>query len=467
MPTLSPIPAADARQACEREIARLFDWAAAVEIGDIPEDAQSRAVLVLFDDIAAMVGAAAEPEFQRVLPKLLGPAQGGEASVFCQPGLTADKRTAALANAVSANWLELDEGYRATPCHAGLYLLPALLAEAQAGQASLQDVLRAVVVGYETITRIARAFAQRPAVMQSHGRFAAVGAAIAVALIRRLPPGQCLAAASAAATLITPAPRNHLALGALVRNMWAGVGAQTGMAAVDWADAGIGGTPGSFYDVYCTVLRGECDPSRLTEGLGAEWAVMEGYTKMFACCQHLHAAIEAVLDIREAVLAKGLDGIAGIEVQTHELALPLDNARPHNTLAAKFSMSHAVAAALVTGQGGAGAFGSGMLAEPRVGRLRDLVSMSPWPQPVPAPPNDRPARVRVRFDDATQLEASCLSARGGADRPFPAQARLAKIGELTAATYPRLAQTADVLLALPAGRLRQAWREIVQDFTAA
>ena len=33
--------------------------------------------------------------------------------------------------AVAADWLELDEGYRAVPCHAGLYVVPALLAEAE------------------------------------------------------------------------------------------------------------------------------------------------------------------------------------------------------------------------------------------------------------------------------------------------------------------------------------------------
>ena len=98
----------------------------------------------------------------------------------------------------ATNWLELDEGYRTTPCHAGLYLLPALLADAEAEGTSLADLLHALAVGYEVITRIARAFAQEPAVMQSHGRFAALGAAVAMALHRRLPAQQLLDAASAA-----------------------------------------------------------------------------------------------------------------------------------------------------------------------------------------------------------------------------------------------------------------------------
>src|SRR5256885_2487954 len=38
----------------------------------------------------------------------------------------------AAANGAAATWCELDEGYRLAPAHAGAYILPALLAEAEA-----------------------------------------------------------------------------------------------------------------------------------------------------------------------------------------------------------------------------------------------------------------------------------------------------------------------------------------------
>ncbi len=449
-----------------REMRELLDWAVSVRAQDVPEDARRRAVLVLFDDLAAMVGAAAEPEFQRVLPRLGAVGGPAESSVFSTPGRRTDRRSAAQINAVAANWLELDEGYRVTPCHAGLYLLPALLADAEAAGTRFAELLRAIAVGYEVITRIARAFAQQPAVMQSHGRFAAVGAAAALALNRHMTADQAMAALSSAVTLITPAPRNHLALGALVRNVWAAVGAESGFKAVDWADVGISGSPGSFHDVYCTVLRGRFEAGVLSGGLGRSWAIRDGYTKMYACCQHLHAAVEAVLQSQNAAVAKGLSNIVGIDVATHDLALPLQNAQPHNTLAAKFSMAHALAAALVTGEAGAPAFASGSIHDARVDALRQKVEMRPWPGPPGAPPNDRPAQVRIRFADGSSLEATCLSARGGTDRPFPDAARIEKIAGLTAASYPRLGHVAETLVALPAAQLQRSWRDIVQDFSA-
>ncbi|GAB2900495.1 MmgE/PrpD family protein [Paralcaligenes ginsengisoli] len=463
---LSSAPA-DPREVCEQAILQLFDWAFSTTPHDIPEEVKRRAVLVLFDDLAAMTGAAAEPEFQRLLPKLGGTGGTPEATIIPVPGRKTDRRNAALINAVATNWLELDEGYRLSPCHAGLYVLPALLADAEADGTSFDDLLHAIVLAYEVVTRVARAFEQRPAVMQSHGRFAAVGAAVAVALNRKLSAQQALNAASAAVTLITPAPRNHLALGALVRNVWAGVGAQSGMAAVEWADGGISGTPSSFYDVYCTVLGGISHEKFLTQELGRSWAILDGYTKMYACCQHLHAAVEATLEIRDQAIQKGVDNITAIEVETHELALPLQNPQPHNTLAAKFSMSHALAAAVVRGNGGADAFSSAMLADEKVNRLRQRVSMAPWPTPIPAPPNDRPARIQMGFADGTQLVAECLSATGGPDRPYADEQRLDKIGALTQSMYPRLRPAADALMTLPAARMRQPWRDIVAAFTAS
>lgn len=454
------------RQACEQGLDRLFSWAVSVRGNDIPSDARRRAAQILFDDISAMVGAWQEPEFQRLYPVLMQSNRGGASTVFCRPGTKADPETAAVVNAVAANWLELDEGYRATPCHAGLYVLPALLACAEADGTPTDTMIATLAIAYELITRVARAFPQQPAVMQSHGRYAALGAAMAVALHRRLTAAQLMDAASAAATLVTPAPRNHLALGALVRNVWAGVGARSGMNAADWSAAGISGSPGSLYDVYATVLRGGFRPEMLTDGLGESWAVTQGYTKMYACCQHLHAAVEAVLDIRAMAWEKGLDKVAGIRVLTHDLALPLQNRRPHNTLSAKFSMAHAIAAALVSGQGGAAAFHSGTVADAAAQALRDCISMEPWPGPIPPPPNDRPARVEIRFTDGSVLAAECLSARGGADRPFAPEALIDKIRQLTGDTYPALAEVAARLIEGNSPLASRRWAAAVQTLQA-
>jgi 2-methylcitrate dehydratase PrpD len=450
------------RQAVAEGIGRLADWAAATPASAIPREVMARAVRVLADDLSAIVGARGEPEVKKFHEKVLSSDRKSEATVFRGGRPRTERIQAAVANAVAADWLELDEGYRLTPCHAGLYVLPALLAEAEARNLQLEEVLRALVLGYEVVTRVARAFAQRSATMQSHGRFSAVGAAAAVALSRNKKSAEMVGAISAAATLIGPAPRNHLAQGILVRNVWPAAGAWSGMMAVEWAECGIAGAPGAFFDVYGTVLGGETDSARLTERLGESWAILDGYTKIYACCQHLHSAVEAALDLRRSLEGKSLDEVQAITVETHPLALPLVNPTPHTTLAAKFSMSHAMAAALTMGSGGADAFAAATLGDPKLSRLRERVSVKPWAPALP-PPHDRPARVSVALANGTRLEATCLSAQGGPDRPLPPETVLAKMSALASPAYPRIRPVFEQLMSLPPARLAQGWADIVME----
>ena len=451
----------DPREQCAQAVSALAGWAASVD--SIPDNVQQRAVRVLADDLSAIIGARDEPEVGRFHEKVLGRKAPAEATVFRGGRPRTDRLSAAVANAVAADWLELDEGYRHTPCHAGLYVLPALLAEAEARNLAFGELVRALALGYEVVTRIARGWTPKALNMQSHGRYSAIGAAAAVALSQK--SRFLVDAISAAVTLIGPSPRNHLAQGVLVRNVWPACGAWSGMMAVEWAGCGIAGTPGAFYDVYSTILGGEAHPERLTAGLGEQWAILDGYTKIYACCQHLHSAVEAAIDLRPRLLGEAtLEDVEHIEVETHPLAMPLVNPRPHTTLAAKFSMSHAMAAVLATGAGGAEAFAAATLAEPAIARLRERVRVKPW-QPELPPPNDRPARVTVALRGGRKLAAQCLSARGGPDRPLPPQVVLDKMDALAAPAYPAMRRVFDELMALEPGRMRQGWADIVEDIT--
>jgi 2-methylcitrate dehydratase PrpD len=213
-------------------------------------------------------------------------------------------------------------------------------------------------------------------------------------LNQRLDAGTMFHAVTAAATLVNPSPRTHLVAGALVRNVWPAQGAWSGLMAVEWAGCGIAGSHDAFYDVYSDVFGGTAEPAALTEGLGTSWALLEGYTKLYACCQHLHATVEALLDLRPAVLGAGaIDRIESVEIATHALARPLMNERPDTTLGAKFSLPHAVASALVMGSGGAEAFAFDTLTRSDIGGLRAKVRVKPYEDDLP-PPNDRPARSR-------------------------------------------------------------------------
>jgi 2-methylcitrate dehydratase PrpD len=451
----------DLRQGCGDAFRSLVEWAAATPAQAIPAAVMQRAARILADDLAAMIGARDEPELARFQQRLLARPGVPEATVWNGQALKADVRTAAVANAVAADWLELDEGYRPTPCHAGLYVLPALLAQAEAAALSCEELLRALVLGYELVTRVARTFDVPAVVMQSHGRYGALGAAAGVGLARELDSATLVGALGAAATLIGPSPRNHLALGVLIRNAWPASGAWNGLMAVEWAECGMGGIPEAIHDVYGTVLGGEAHPPRLTQGLGTAWAVQDGYTKIHACCQHLHSAVEAALELRAAHAELGDPGaIEAIEVQTHPLALPLVNFAPATTLAAKFSMPHAMAATLLLGDAGAAAFASTTLGDERFAALRSRVRTTAWSPALP-PPHDRPARVTVRLRDGRSHSAECLSARGGPDRPLPPTTWRDKMQALAEPVYPGIVAAFEALVTGEAEAWAEPWPRFV------
>lgn len=451
----------------EAGVVELCRWAVGVRLEDIPEPVLRRAMLIVADDLAAMVAARDEPEVIRVREKMLKGSRSGEATVFGGGGQRTDRYSAAVVNGIAADWTELDGGYRKAVCHAGLCTLPALLAEAEAGGLSLGDLLRCAVVSYEFTTRVARCWTfPPPLVHHPHATFAALGSAASTSLARGLDAQQFMDAVTGAATLVSPGPFNHAVKGALVRNVWTGMGAWSGMRSADWADCGIGGLPDTLHDIYTIALKGDPEPLALTDGLGQDWAMLSGYHKLHACCQYSHSTVEALLSVLdENHLTAGAVPLRRAVVETHVHGLSLDNFHPRTTLAAKFSIPQIFAATLTYGHAGAGAFTTESLTAPALGALREKVELRQYLPEMPWP-NDRPARVTLELEDGRTFSGECLSARGGPDRPFTEGEVLGKIRELTGPVYPAFGKTAGALLELSPQKMAQEWREVVGALTA-
>ena len=441
-------------------IVALGRWAAEVESASLPEAVWRRAALVVADNLAAVVAARDEPELRPLHDQLLSTGGAAEATVFRGGRPRTDRYSAAVANGAAANWCELDEGYRKVPCHGGLCVLPALWAEAEAAENTVREMLRALAVGYEAVTRFARAFPFPEPTLHPHATLPAVGAAAGVAAMRRLEEGIFLDAITGASTMVAPGPFNHAVNGALVRNMWAGVGAWIGLRSVDWAGFGIRGTASSPYDVFVGGLGAEPRPDELTAGLGRSWGIVDGFHKIYACCQYAHAAVESV----EELLARRPDveaasDIERIIVETHWRGLALENRRPATSLAAKFSLPHIVASVSHLRHAGAEAFSAASLRDPAIAGLRERVELAPYrPQPSP---EDRPARVTWLLRTGERLEAECRSARGGPDRPFAPSEILEKARGITDLVYPRMADICQALVALDDALLDTTWTDAV------
>lgn len=410
------------------------------------------------DNIGAMVAGAADPTVAAAQARLSGVSNVPESTIFSAGAPRVHPRDAATANGLAVTWCELDEGYRGAPCHAGAYILPALLAEAELKRASAADVLRALTLAYEIVARAARAFPFPQMTVHPHAAWAMAGAVAGVALLNRDTPATALGAFTAAATMTFVGPFNLAADGGLARNVWTAIGAQAGANLVEWARLGIHGLDQSPYDVFADVLGTGFDAAALTDGLGVRWAVEDGYHKIYACCQYAHSTVEATLELRARGLAPA--EIEEIVVETHPRALLLTAVKPPNVLSAKFSIPHAAAAAALLATGGQRAFSDEARQDAAICALRRRVTIKPY-APIAAPPKDRPARVTWRLANGEAHSAVCESARGGADRPIAHEVLRQKFAENADATFPRMLPVLDRLIAGD-GNIRSAlWRTVV------
>ena len=442
-------------------LVKLVAFTSKTEWDDIPQAVQARAALVLADDIAAMVAARAEPELVALQKGVAASAGAAEATIFNAMGVRLDRYSAALANGCASDWAELDEGYRRVICHAGIYCLPTLLAEAEAEDYTTSDLLRALVLGYETVARVARCFTFSNLVLHPHGSLAAVGGAAALCALRRLAPDVTIGAISSAATMVLPGPYTHPIKGSLCRNIWPGISAQTAMRAVDWAGHGIKGLPSALHDVYADAFGAAPDAAELSEGFGDGWAISDGYHKVFACCQYGHATIEANLKLAQQA---DPNEIESIHLVTHGKARIMDNPDPDTTISGKFSMQHIAATSALNRSGGFEAFSAHVLHDPKVAALRHKVTMSAY-DPVPDWPNDRPTRVDWTMKDGQQLSYEVMSARGGPDLPFGPEEIRAKIEGIVELAYPAMFGVLESILALNPEALNTSWRGTVAGMT--
>jgi 2-methylcitrate dehydratase PrpD len=290
-----------------------------------------------------------------------------------------------------------------------------------------------------------------------HAAFAAIGGAAAASLARRQDAETMLAAVTGGASMSFAGPFDTAVEGALVRNAWTSAGAWLGLRAADWAEAGIGGNDVTPYDVFVGAYKTNAKPGALVAGLGDTWSVTNGYHKIFACCGYAHSAVEATLELLGRMQKKN-DEIAEIVVEAAPGGQALRNAEPETVLAAKFSMPHAIAATVQLGTAGARAFTQDKLEDAEISKLRKRVRLQPYPNLKPAP-NDRPARVTMRFNDGAEMSAVVESARGGADKPFDEPTLLSKLAENAGAIFPQVPATMTGIIRGDKDILSKGWKE--------
>ncbi|HEY2716282.1 MAG TPA: MmgE/PrpD family protein [Solirubrobacterales bacterium] len=375
-------------------LAQLSADAVRLELAEVGEETRRHAVAVIADTIGAMLGGGREPEVIALVEdraeEALFPLHPGPAQLVTpgQPGT--DAVTAAFVNASAGTFLELDEGVRPSG-HPGVHVVPAALAAAQALGRSGSELLAAVLSGYEVAARLFTAYRLRFPV-HPHGNLAAIGAAVAVARLRRADPVEPARIATALPLLSVWQPAFE---GATVRNAFAGVGAAIGVLANRLAAAGFTGSEEALPTAFGEIAGKLVDGDLLSAPVRADTLLIDhDYQKRHSACALSHSAIDAVLSLgpidHEAVRA--------VRVQTVENNLRLDRQSRGNGLSNRFSLQYAVATAIVNGSGGPDSFSA---TDERALELAERVSLEALPELTASWPARSTARVAVELEGGT------------------------------------------------------------------
>jgi 2-methylcitrate dehydratase PrpD len=407
----------------------LAEFTVELEYDDLPAETRDHLGLVVADTVGAIIGGNTLPEVA-ALADLECNSNPGDATIL-GTDLTAAPGHAALVNATGGTSLELDEGHKYAAGHPAIHVLPAVLAEAEVEGGTSEDMLAALVAGYEVGTRVGRACTPLDQTYHMHGLWGTIGTAAGVARYRGLDTETTTEALRMAANHALHTRFETALEGATVRNTYAGASNLAGMVVVNQAEAGFTGLNNGIERHLARVSQ-DFDAEPLTERLGEFWEVERGYFKQHAACRYTHPTLDAL-----SVLTEDRDidpnAVESITVETYSTAVQLTPKRPSNPLEAKFSIPFAVATVLTHGHSHKEAFTEEAF-DQSVFDLAERVSVVEADDLSERVPDKRGARVTVTLASGESLTQEIEQASGGEEDPFETADLREKFGWLVEPT---------------------------------
>jgi 2-methylcitrate dehydratase PrpD len=426
-PAEGDIAAAEGLTDLIRHVAQL-SWS------EVAPDLRAHSVRVFADTVGVMIAGGLRPEMM-ALAREDGPLfdPGSGRATILVPGLPhAAAARAAFMNGTAGTFLELDEACPPAS-HPAIHVLPAALAAAQALQRSGPELMAAFVAGYEVVARLFDAY-RLPYPVHPHGHLGAVGAAVAVAMLRRTG---AVEPALIAASLPILATWDPCLEGATVRNTWAGVAAEFGIRANLLASAGFTGSRTSHVTAFGHLVGSLVEPDALQRPVDpAVLRIRDNYYKFHSACAGTHPPLDATIALGRI----DPDDVRSVLVETSPQNWKLNGQSRGNDLSNRFSIPYAVAAAIVHGHTGPSAF----VTDPRVMSLAARVQVRAADDlDSSEPPVRMPARVTVFLADRTVTHTVDYPYGHSANPASPARLR-AKFEDIVA--IPRASGLYDQLL---------------------
>lgn len=376
-----------------------------------PVVAQARRCLL---DLVGVAASGRRTEVARIVTRIaarqFGAGDGRGARVLFD-GRRVSAVGAAYANASLIDSFDAHDGHVLTKGHAGVAVLPALLAFWEADDCALDDreLLTTIVLGYEIATRAGIALHASARDYHTSGAWSALACAAIGARLIGLTRSQTR---EALGTAEYHGPRSQMMrcidFPTMVKD-GSGWGALAGVSAAYLAADDFTGAP---------ALTVEAPEQRLVwADLGERWYILEQYFKPYPVCRWAQPAVEAV---RQLMRTHGLTGtdVVEVEIRTFAEAVRLATAAPLTTEQAQYSLPFPLAAMILRGRIGADEITGDGLKDPEILELSARIRLMEDPAICVRFPAERFAVATLRTRDGRTVQSDWVEAHGGPANPL-------------------------------------------------
>ena len=336
----------------ERTIVQQFgDFACSLNLEKIPSEVKQKIKLCIMDALECCISSESDIRKKGAFNSI----EKRDSEKGCLLWGTcsyASPENAAFYNGVSGAISSRNDINRKAKAHPGSVIVPTVLGIAEHCHANGRQVMKAILAGYEVMTRYGNTLrlAKLPSSFRGTAMTGSTAAALSAAVVLRLPSEQVSSAASFAV---------HNSFG-LNQWAWAGTGedvlqngwcCRNGIQAAFLAQAGVPGTP-DIFEGPCGMLEAfRCLPlaEYMTDDLGKAWHILDIRFKEISACINVQSPGQAaqILARKHQINTEDIQSVE-IQISGRSKSWPgCDNVHVSNLVQAIMSIQFTVAQALV------------------------------------------------------------------------------------------------------------------------
>ena len=393
---------------------QLAEWIAGLKPEDVPDTVRHEAVRTFVNWLGCAVGGA-NHETVDVFLQAIDPFSGSRSSTVLGRKERLDALNAAHVNGISSHVLDYDDTHLKTVIHPAGPVCSAILSLSELRNCSGLELLTAQVIGTEIECRLGNCVYPDHYDSGWHitGTAGVFGSAAACGRLLGLSRRKLQWALGLAATQSSGIREMF---GTMTKSFHPGAAARNGMMSALLAESGFDSSLRGIEAArgWANVISTKQDYDEVLNDLGSRWESSLNSYKPFACGIVIHPVIDGCLQIREELGPGKIHHISQVELRTAPLVLELTGKRaPTTGLESKFSVFHAVACALLRGDGSPAAFSDEAACNPDIVDLRNRVRVV-----TDHCIHEASASVTIKFHDGSTLEKWVNRAIGSTERPL-------------------------------------------------